>query len=162
MGKQASIHFVQTVIICTCVLLHHVPIAVITQLSHSLKKYFLVKKYTHIYIYSPEYSAAETRKVTHWLVSLGADAFTWCCTAQHSTKMICSRIYRNMASQPKTRHKHWEVILGQLQLIWGIKHILLCSISYYGMEIFILLVDVYPLKILTDRNFINTTRRKSW
>lgn len=48
MGKQASIHFVQTVIICTLVLLYPVPIAAITEISHSLKKYFAVKKYTDI------------------------------------------------------------------------------------------------------------------
>lgn len=75
--------------------------------------------------------------------------------AVHRIKLTCSRIYRNMSTQAKTRHKQWgKKLLGQLKLIGGTKYIFFHSILYYGMEMFILLVDVYPLKIATDRNFI--------
>lgn len=85
MEKQTSIHFVQTVIMCTLVLPYSVPIAAIIEISHSLKKYFLVKKYTYILLNSLQSEREESYSVA---CSLGADAFTWCCTAQNKTGLF--------------------------------------------------------------------------
>ena len=148
MEKQIKFNFMQTVIICTLVSRYSVPIAAIIEISHSLKKYLVIKKYTGIHIYSWIFCSLIEREVTHWLVSLVMLSLGG---ALHRTKLVCSRIYRNMPTQAKPNHKLQEKILGQLKLIWGIKHIFLLSISYYGTEMLTLLADVSPLKTSTDK-----------
>lgn len=86
--------------------------------------------------------------------SLACQFRGWCFQLLlHRTKLICLRIYRNMATLAKSRCKLWEKIFGPLKLVWGIKGIFLLSLSYCGMEMFILLADVCPLKIATFIKF---------
>lgn len=72
--------------LCSC---FTAPIAAIIDISHSLRKYIVVKKCTYIHIYFWIFCRLRERKITHWLASVGADAFTWCCcTAQNKTDLF--------------------------------------------------------------------------
>lgn len=67
-----------------------VPIAAIIEISHSLRKYIVVTKCTYIHTYYVFWLFCRLweRKITHWLVRVGADTFTWCCTAQNKTDLF--------------------------------------------------------------------------
>lgn len=87
MGRKTNFHSL-------CVNCNHlyscftVSIAAIIEFSHSLKKYFVIKKGTYIHIYFWLFCRLREGKITHWLVSVRADAFTCCCTAQNKTDLF--------------------------------------------------------------------------